>query len=65
MIDRAALASPDILEATGEFLRLYTTDGDASPLTLKTYHIQTGQFVKWCDAHGVNPVTATEQDVLA
>ena len=59
------LGRTNILKDFGEFLRLYTAEGDASPLTIKNYHAQAGQFVKWCDAERVNPARATEHDVIA
>ena len=59
------LTSPDILADFGEFLRLYTAEGYASPLTIKPYHAQAGQFVKWCGAQGVSPAIATDRDIIA
>lgn len=59
------LAAADILDAFGPFRRLRTAEGDASPATIRTYDSQAGQFVAWCQAHGANPATATEDDVVA
>ncbi|MFC2031222.1 hypothetical protein ACFLWA_10885 [Chloroflexota bacterium] len=63
--DGGGLTSLDTLAGFGESLRLYTAEGDASPLTIKNYHTQGGQFVKWCDALGVKPAAATDRDVIA
>ena len=65
VLRRGELDRTNILADFGEFLRLYTAEGDASPLTIKNYHAQAGQFVKWCDAERVNPARATEHDVIA
>ena len=53
----------DILADFGKFLRLPTADGDASPATIRSYHSNAGQFVAWCAERGINPATATEDDI--
>lgn len=59
------LVAGSILTDFGKFLRLHTADGDASPLTLHSYHANAAQFVEWCGGRGINPATATEDDLLA
>lgn len=59
------LAADELLDAFAKFLRLHTADGDASPMTIRTYHSQARQFVEWCHQQSVNPATATENDVIA
>lgn len=54
-----------ILTDFGKFLRLHTADGDASPLTLHSYHANAAQFVEWCGGRGIDPATASEDDLLA
>jgi integrase/recombinase XerD len=60
---RGDLATADIMEDFGKFLRLHTADGDASPATLRSYYGNAGQFVAWCGERGINPATATEDDI--
>jgi integrase/recombinase XerD len=57
------LATVDILADFCKFLRLHTADGDASPATIRSYHSNAGQFVAWCAERGINPATATEDDI--
>ena len=57
------LTTTDIMADFGRFLRLHTADRDASPATIQSYHSSAGQFVPWCGEHGINPATATEDDV--
>jgi len=59
------LATVDILADFDKFLRLHTADGDASPATLRSYHSNAGQSAAWCAEHGINPATATEDDIAA
>jgi site-specific recombinase XerD len=59
------LATADILADFGRFLRLHTAEGDASEHTIRSYHSNARQFVAWCQEQGVNPATATEDDVIA
>jgi site-specific recombinase XerD len=54
-----------LTEIFGRFLRLYVADGDASPATMRTYHAQAAQFVAWCQQCGLNPATATEEDIIS
>jgi len=61
----ALAVGSDILVDFGKFLRLHTADGDASPLTLHSYHANAAQFVRWCGGQGIDPATATEGDLLA
>lgn len=42
------LVAGSILTDFGKFLRLHIADGDASPLTLHSYHANAVQFVEWC-----------------
>jgi integrase/recombinase XerD len=58
-----AVSTTDILADFGKFLRLHTADGDASPATIRSYYSNAGQFVASCAEHGINPATATEDDV--
>ena len=60
-----AVRTNNLLADFAAFLRLNVADGDASPHTVRNYHAQAGQFVAWCEEHGVNPATATEDDVIA
>ncbi len=60
--ERAA-STTDILADFAKFLRLHTADGDASPATIRSYHSNAGQFVAWCAERGINPATATEDDI--
>lgn len=55
----------NLTEIFGRFLRLRVADGDASPATVRTYHAQATQFVTWCQQGGLNPATATEEDIIA
>ena len=57
------LATVDILADFAKFLRLHTADGDASPASIRSYYSNAGQFVAWCAEHGINPATATEDDI--
>jgi site-specific recombinase XerC len=59
------LATVDILADFDKILRLHTADGDASPATIRSYHSNAGQFAAWCAEHGINPATATEDDIAA
>jgi len=61
--DRADLRKPKILDAFAAFLRLNVADGDASPQTVRAYHSRVSIYVAWCDAEGIDPATATEQDL--
>lgn len=61
----AAGVPDDVLEAFGEFLRIETADGAASPRTLTTYYAGVATFVEWCVGAGVRPAEATEGDVKA
>lgn len=60
-----ALTATDIMTAFGAFLRLHVADGDASPETIRSYYSNAAQFVTWCGEHGINPATATEDDIAA
>ena len=62
---RGDLTTTDILTDFGKFLRLHTADGDASPATIRSYYGNAAQFVDWCAGHGINPATATEDDIAA
>jgi site-specific recombinase XerD len=53
----------DIMVDFAKFLRLHTADGDASPATIRSYYGNAAQFVAWCTERGVNPATATEEDI--
>jgi site-specific recombinase XerD len=46
-----------------KFLQLHTADGDASPATIRSYYSNASQFVDWYAEHGINPATATEDDI--
>jgi site-specific recombinase XerD len=58
-----ALSTTDIMVDFAKFLRLHTADGDASPATIRSYYSNASQFVDWCGEHGINPATATEDDI--
>jgi len=60
---RGDLVAVDIMADFAKFLRLHTADGDASPATIRSYYGNAGQFVDWCAEHGINPATATEDDI--
>lgn len=53
----------DYLARFADFLRLDVANGDASPATVRTYFAQVRQWVAWCEENGVNPGTATTEDV--
>jgi site-specific recombinase XerD len=55
----------DLATAFGQFLRLSVAEGDASPHTLRSYHAHAGQFVTWCQEHGIDPARATDEDIAA
>jgi len=59
------LTTTDIMEDFAKFLRLHTADGDASPATIRSYYGNASQFVAWCGERGINPATATEDDIVA
>jgi len=48
------LSTTDIMTDFGQFLRLHTADGDASPATIRSYYSNAGQFVAWCIEHGIH-----------
>lgn len=56
-----ALTMPDALE---KFLRLSTADGDARPRTVQAYREALHLFGAWCQPAGVDPLTATHENVL-
>jgi len=58
------LATGDLLADFGTFLRLHVADEDASPNTIRSYHTNAGQFVKWCARQEIDPARATETDLL-
>lgn len=55
----------DLLSAWADFLRLDVAAGDASPRTVATYQAQVRDFLAWCEAQGVHPALATEDDLKA
>ncbi|MDW8069739.1 MAG: tyrosine-type recombinase/integrase [Anaerolineae bacterium] len=55
----------DLLAAWADFLRLDVAAGDASPQTLATYQAQVRDFLAWCEAQGIHPALATEDDLKA
>jgi site-specific recombinase XerD len=55
----------DLLAAWADFLRLDVAQGDASPRTVATYQAQVRDFLAWCEAQGVHPALATEDDLKA
>ena len=59
------LATGDVQEGFGRFLRLHTADGDASPHTIRNYHTQAAQFVDWGQEHVMDPTEATEENIIA
>jgi len=58
-------AADDLLAAWADFLRLDVAQGDASPRTVATYQAQVRDFLAWCEAQGVHPALATEDDLKA
>jgi len=56
-VDRSAV------EAFADFIRLRVGDGDASLATAATYRANVGDFYLWCQATGVAPSMATEEDI--
>lgn len=58
-------ATDDLLAAWADFLRLDVAAGDASPQTVATYQAQVRDFLAWCEAQGVHPALATEDDLKA
>lgn len=60
-----AVRTSNLLDDFAAFLRLNVADGDASPHTIRNYHVQAGRFVAWCGENGINPATATEDDMVA
>ena len=65
-IDELVPASDMLQMAHSEqFLRLPTADGDASPQTIRSYYTNAARFVSWCRENGIDPPTATDQDIRA
>jgi len=64
-IDRVPVSPGDLLLAWADFLRLDVAQGDASPRTVATYQAQVRDFLAWCEAQGVHPALATEDDLKA
>jgi integrase/recombinase XerD len=64
-IDRVPVSTGDLLLAWADFLRLDVAQGDASPRTVATYQAQVRDFLTWCQAHGLHPALATEDDLKA
>jgi len=64
---QAPLAVPvpieDLRTAFAEFLRLDVAQGDASPETIRTYLGQVTAYLTWCQAEGIHPAVATEEDL--
>jgi site-specific recombinase XerD len=58
-------AADDLLAAWADFLRLDVAQGDASPRTVATYQAQVRDFLAWCEAQGLHPALATEDDLKA
>ncbi len=58
-------SADDLLAAWADFLRLDVAQGDASPRTVATYQAQVRDFLAWCEAQGVHPALATEDDLKA
>lgn len=56
------LTMPDALE---KFLRLSTADGDARPRTVEAYRAAIRYYAAWAAGAGVDPLSATHDDVLA
>lgn len=59
-IDRVSM-----LEAWSDYLRLDVGSGAASPDTIRTYITQIKQFLLWCDARTIDPVTVGRQEIKA
>ena len=61
------IAAGDILKMSdfAKFLRLHVADGDASPQTIRSYYTNAAQFVAWCRERGIDPATASDDDIRA
>jgi site-specific recombinase XerD len=62
---QAVASTDDLLAAWADFLRLDVAQGDASPRTVATYQAQVRDFLAWCQAQGLHPALATEDDLKA
>lgn len=58
-------ALPSVQEAVERFLRLSVADGDARPRTVEAYRAGAAFYLQWAAARGLDPLTATHEDVLA
>ncbi|MBE7551593.1 MAG: tyrosine-type recombinase/integrase [Anaerolineales bacterium] len=59
------LTTVDLSQALADFLRLNIANGDASPKTVASYLTEFRQYTQWCEAEGINPAQATEDDLRA
>jgi len=53
----------DLAGAFADFLRLNVADGDASPKTIASYQTEVRQYSQWCEAEGVSPARADEDNI--
>lgn len=53
----------DLLNAFAVFVHLDVANGDASADTVRGYFSQVQQYVEWCRDAGIDPATATEDDI--
>jgi integrase/recombinase XerD len=58
-------AVADLSQALADFLRLNVADGDASPKTIASYLTEVRQYTQWCEAEGINPAHAGEDELRA
>lgn len=58
-----SIIQTDLGQALADFLRLSVADGDASQKTIASYLTEVKQFTLWCEAEGVSPARASEDDI--
>lgn len=59
----SAPTTDDLLNAFAVFVHLDVANGDASEDTVRGYFSQVQQYVEWCRDAGIDPATATEDDI--
>ncbi|MGD1901823.1 MAG: tyrosine-type recombinase/integrase [Geitlerinemataceae cyanobacterium] len=60
---RELVTTDRLLEVFADFLEIDVSAGDAASDTLNTYRRQLVQYVQWCEEFGVDPATATKDDI--
>lgn len=61
--DRQEISTHDLLDTFAVFVHIDVANGDASEDTVRGYYSQVKQYVEWCGQAGINPATATEDDI--